>query len=148
MSEPGNPVLFQRAPRLIDRRGLRVFAERLQHEVAAGRSFCCLIADDRELQRLNRQFLKKDCPTDVLSFPADGAGGFLGELAISGDRAREQAQQHGHTIDEELRILMLHGVLHLLGMDHETDRGKMARAESKWRKLFDLPTGLIERVKQ
>jgi probable rRNA maturation factor len=79
-----------------------------------------------------------------LSFPA-GIGAALGELAISVDRAREQAEEHGHSLTEELKILMLHGVLHLLGFDHETDRGTMARAEKRWREQFGLRAGLIER---
>jgi probable rRNA maturation factor len=69
----------------------------------------------------------------------------LGELAISFDRASEQAAQQGHGIEEELRILILHGLLHLRGMNHETDRGEMARAERAWRKRLGLPAGLIER---
>lgn len=125
---------------------MRAFAARLRDEVACGRSFTCLLARDRELQRLNQQFLEKDYPTDVLSFPSGARDGFLGELAISVDRAAAQAAGHGHTIDDEIRILMLHGVLHLLGMDHEADRGRMRRTESRWRKTFELPTGLIERA--
>jgi probable rRNA maturation factor len=70
----------------------------------------------------------------------------LGEIAISVDRAKEQAAEFGHTIDEEIRVLMLHGLLHLLGMDHERDRGRMRREETRWRKELDLPVGLIERV--
>ncbi len=108
----------------------------------------CLIADDRELRRLNRQFLGKDYPTDVLSFPAERGEASLGQLAISEDRAREQAARFGHTVETEIQILMLHGLLHLLGMDHEADRGRMARAETRWRRKLELPGGLIERVRQ
>ena len=61
-------------------------------------------------------------------------GGLLGEMAISVERAAEQAAEFGHPFSEEIKILMLHGVLHLLGMDHEKDRGAMARAEKRWRK--------------
>ena len=105
-----------------------------------------MITDDRELARLNRLFLGKDYPTDVLSFPSAGPGP-IGELAISVDRAREQAEEHGHEASDEIRILMLHGVLHLLGMDHDHDRGAMGRAEKRWRQEFGLPAGLIERTK-
>jgi len=73
--------------------------------------------------------------------------GYLGDLAISLGRARAQAREFGHTTEEEVRILMLHGVLHLAGMDHETDGGRMARAERRWRRALGLPTGLIERVR-
>jgi probable rRNA maturation factor len=124
---------------------LRHFALHLQRQVTKGRIFDCLIADDAELRRLNREFRKKDYATDVLSFPAD-AGNYIGDIAISVDRARAQAREFGHAIHIELRILMLHGVLHLLGYDHETDDGRMARAEKRWRAKFGLPVGLIERV--
>jgi probable rRNA maturation factor len=67
-------------------------------------------------------------------------------VAISAARARAQARQYGHTAEQEVRLLMLHGVLHLLGMDHETDAGRMARAEKRWRAALKLPGGLIERV--
>jgi len=103
-----------------------------------------MITDDRELERLNRMFLGNDYPTDVLSFPAEGPGP-IGELAISIERARQQAEEHGHSPADEIRILMLHGVLHLLGMNHENDRGAMAQAEKRWRREFGLPVGLIER---
>src|SRR5262249_46651496 len=128
------------------RASLRAFAEKLQAEVAGGRGFVCLLTDDPELRRLNREFRKKDYATDVLSFPAFEEGGSLGEIAVSLDRARAQAKEHGHSVADEIRILMLHGVLHLTGMDHEADSGEMARAERKWRKLYGLPVGLIERV--
>lgn len=62
------------------------------------------------------------------------------------DRAAEQAAGMGHSVEEELRILMLHGLLHLSGMDHETDSGEMAKAEARWRKKLKLPLGLIERA--
>jgi probable rRNA maturation factor len=86
----------------------------------------------------------------VLSFPEErfptAAAEWSGEIAISGQRAGEQAGIYGHSIDDEIRILMLHGVLHLMGMDHETDRGKMARVEANWRKRLSLPVGVIERA--
>jgi probable rRNA maturation factor len=146
MPDPDSPVLFQCGRVRLDRAGLRAFASRLEREVAGGRSFEALIARDAELQQLNRDFLNHDYPTDVLSFPSGAPQGSLGEIAISFDRARGQAAEHGHTVDAELCILMLHGLLHLLGMDHETDRGKMRRLETKWRRALELPSGLIERV--
>jgi len=106
----------------------------------------CVIAGDAELRRLNKRFRGKNSTTDVLSFPSAGGNVFAGDVAISADRARAQATEHGHSIDDELRILMLHGALHLKGMDHETDSGKMARAETRWRKRLGLPSGLIERT--
>mgnify|MGYP000877329369 CR=1 FL=1 len=148
MPESDSTVLFQCGSARLDRTGLRGFAKTLRQDVARGRQFCCLITNDAELQRLNREFLGNDYPTDVLSFPTGARDGVLGEIAISIDRAKEQAAEHGHTSDEEIRILMLHGVLHLLGMDHESDKGAMRRAETRWRKLLDLPSGLIERSRR
>lgn len=150
MSPSNNQVLFRRVPAEVRRRAMRAFAGILQAQVAGGRPFECLITDDRELRNLNTQFLGKNYATDVLSFPAapqPGEAVLLGSIAISAQRAREQARQFGHSLQEEIQILMLHGVLHLLGMDHETDRGRMARAEAEWRARLGLPSGLIERVK-
>ncbi len=140
--------------REVDRRTLRRFARMLAGEVAAGRAFCCLITDDAELRRLNREFRKKDYATDVLSFPSGDCRQtcrpqpepMLGDIAISLDRAEQQARALAHSTEQELRILMLHGVLHLTGLDHENDQGEMACAERRWRQHFGLPAGLIERV--
>jgi probable rRNA maturation factor len=145
MSTPEGSTVTFRGTRA--RAELRQFARTLQTDVAKGRSFDCLITRDAELRRLNREFRKKDYATDVLSFPAGPVGDYIGDLAISVERAREQAREFGHSTYDELRILMLHGVLHLLGYDHETDTGRMARTEKRWREKLGLPTGLIERVK-
>jgi probable rRNA maturation factor len=91
------------------------------------------------LRRLNREFRGEDYATDVLSFPPE-------DIAISFDRAGAQADELGHSLEDELRILMLHGLLHLAGMDHETDSGEMARVELRWRQRLGLPVGLIERA--
>ena len=147
-------VFFHRAPAGLRRRALEQFARLLRERVAAGRRFQCLIADDRELRRLNRKFLGKDYPTDVLSFPAVKNGsrargatsGSLGDIAISGDRAIAQAHEFGHSVKNEVGILMLHGLLHLMGMDHERDRGAMARVEASWRGKLALSGSLIERA--
>jgi probable rRNA maturation factor len=137
---PDDPhLLFRHSSRRVRRTPLRDFLTQLQKRVARGRGVTCLITTDAELRRMNRHFLGHNYVTDVLSFPPD-------EMAISLDRAAEQARERGHSLDEELRILMLHGVLHLCGMDHETDSGQMRRAEMRWRKKFGLPAGLIERV--
>ena len=143
-SEP--MVLMRRGPSGLRHAVVEAFANQLRERVTGGRWFQCLIADDRELQRLNRQFLGKNYPADVLSFPAAVSAETLGEIAISYQRAREQAGAFGHSMRDEIRILMLHGVLHLTGMDHERDRGAMARAEIAWRNRLGLPAGLIERA--
>lgn len=139
-------LLFSCGSVRLDRPGLRAFATRLGNEVSKGRGFTCLVSRDAELRRLNREFLGKDYPTDVLSFPSHSNDEFLGEIAISVDRAACQAAEYGHSTGDEIRILMLHGMLHLMGMDHERDHGQMRRAETRWRKLLELPSGLIERA--
>lgn len=146
MSSGDHIVLFRRAPAELNRRHLERFAQVLREEVSGGACFTCLVTDDRELRRLNRDFLGKDYPTDVLSFPSGEDASSLGDLAISADRAREQSAAYDHGFETEICILMLHGLLHLLGMDHETDNGRMAAAEADWRQRLALPAGLIERV--
>jgi len=106
-----------------------------------------LVTDNRELQSLNLRFRKKDTPTDVLSFPADGEprNEIAGDVAISAEMAAENGTKLGHSVIEEVKILILHGVLHLAGYDHERDNGRMARKEAQLRRAFKLPVGLIER---
>ena len=140
-------LLFHVPARGVSRRELAVFADTVRQQVTRGRAFCSLITGDSELQRLNGEFRGKHQATDVLSFPAANRAESLGDLAISWDRAKTQASEHGHTVDEEIRILMLHGALHLMGFDHETDAGEMERAEARWRKRLKLPAGLIERTR-
>lgn len=127
-----------------DRQQFRLFARTIAREVAGNAGFTCVISSDRELRKLNRAFLGHDYPTDVLSFPS-GAPDALGDVAISVERAAAQAAEFGHSLQQELCVLLLHGILHLMGMDHERDSGKMARAERKWRQQLALPLGLIAR---
>jgi probable rRNA maturation factor len=137
---PDDPhLLFRHQSRRVRRTPLRDFLKEIVRKVGQGRAVTCLITTDAELRRLNRRFRDKNYAADVLSFPPD-------EMAISLDRAAAQAQELGHSLDSELRILMLHGLLHLRGMDHECDSGEMRRAETRWRKRFGLPAGLIERA--
>lgn len=143
-SNEGSTVIFRRAAADVRPRAIATFARKLEREVAKGARFDCVVSGDAELRRLNAQFRGKDYATDVLSFP--GGDGHLGDLAISVMRARAQAREFGHSTEDEVRILMLHGVLHLLGMDHETDNGRMARVEKRWRRELGLPNGLIERA--
>jgi probable rRNA maturation factor len=92
---------------------------------------------DREMRRVNRQFREKDKTTDVLSFPGDSAdGGHLGDILISIPTARRQAVEAGHGVDQEIKTLLLHGILHCLGYDHETDQGEMERLERKLRRKW------------
>ena len=147
-SSEGSSVTFRRVPATLRRAAITRFARELEKQVAKGRPFSLLLTGDTELRRLNRDFRGKDYATDVLSFPAGPeAKPHLGDIAISLGRARAQAREYGHKLEVEVQILMLHGVLHLLGHDHEADTGQMARAEKRWRAKLDLPNGLIERVR-
>lgn len=150
MPSAESTVLYRAIPSKLkltsaDKRSLKMFATNLAAQVAPGRTFTCLITGDRALHDLNRSFLGHDYPTDVLSFPSGESGPELGDLAISIDRALVQSQEFGHSLLDELRLLMLHGLLHLTGLDHESDGGAMARAERKWRAAYDLPPALIAR---
>ncbi|MFL6352779.1 MAG: rRNA maturation RNase YbeY [Bryobacteraceae bacterium] len=144
-------VLFRALPKHLEfsseqKRTLAAFARSLTRRVVDGRSFTCLITGDAELHRLNSAFLAHNYPTDVLSFPASNSEHSIGDIAISADRAEAQAVEFGHTRIDEIRILMLHGLLHLAGMDHEHDSGEMARAEERWRAELNLPDSLIART--
>jgi probable rRNA maturation factor len=138
-------ITYRRKPASLDLEALETFAKTLRGRVARGREFHCRITNDAELRQLNGQFRGKDYATDVLSFPS-GEEDPIGDIAISLAMARAQAREFGHGVDDELRILILHGVLHLTGLDHETDSGEMRRTEQRWRKKLGLPAGLIERV--
>jgi probable rRNA maturation factor len=110
--------------------------------------FSVLLTGDERLRALNLQFRGKDKATDVLSFPAlpqAANGGQGGDLAISLETASVQAAAYGHPLQMEIKILILHGLLHLAGYDHERDQGQMRRRESLLRKQFALPAGLVER---
>ena len=146
MSPDDPDLLFQVSTPGVSRPALRAFTAQLRSRVAGGRSFCCLVTSDQQLRRLNRDFRQKDYGTDVLSFPSLHPNGSLGEIAISFPRAKRQATDYRHSVNTEIELLMLHGLLHLLGMDHERDRGRMARAENQWRLALGLPPGPIERV--
>ena len=131
----------------LSRAGLGRFLRAAQPAVGLRGEVAVLLSDDRTLRRLNRELRGKDKATDVLSFPADRkmARGHAGDLAISLETAARQAQEQGHSLRDEVRVLLLHGVLHLAGMDHEADRGEMAKREAMLRKRFGLRSGLISR---
>ena len=106
-----------------------------------------LLSSDAEIKRLNKAFRGKNKATDVLSFPAaEEAEDMAGDIAISLETALRQAGEHGHSLRDEVRILLLHGLLHLAGEDHETDAGEMAAREAGLRQKLRLPTSLIARV--
>lgn len=143
----------QRAVR-VARRPLESFLRRVKKELKLGEAgiTVCLVSD-AEIARMNEAFRKKKGPTDVLSFPPVArrkpvrvrrgsakikVGEYLGDIAISPATARRYAKKCGRKLSSELRVLILHGVLHLLGYDHETDRGEMDRIELKLRKRLGL----------
>jgi probable rRNA maturation factor len=107
-----------------------------------------LLTTDAAIRKLNRRFRGKNKATDVLSFQAQGVGaeGIAGDLAISVTTALGQAARQGHSLSTEIKILILHGLLHLAGYDHDSDNGKMARREELLRAKLRLPQGLIERA--
>jgi len=124
--------------------------ERWLHRVAPARArgqITVALVPDRRIQQLNRDFRGVDKATDVLSFPADEPG-MLGDVLIARGVARRQARGAGHDLPTELRVLALHGLLHLLGYDHEHDGGRMARLEARLRRKGGLREGLIERTRR
>ncbi len=143
----------QRATRLA-RRPLELFLRRVKNELGlqeAGLAVC--LVSDAEIARMNEKFRKKKGPTDVLSFSTVARrrpvrlrhgllpvkpGEYLGDIAISPATARRYAKKYGRRLSSELQVLILHGLLHLLGYDHETDRGEMDRVERKLRKRLGL----------
>jgi probable rRNA maturation factor len=129
----------------VSERALNTFAARARKAAGVKGQVQVLITSSEELRELNRRFRRKDKPTDVLSFPAI-VDGEAGDIAISGDIASENAFELGHSLDEELRILILHGILHLSGHDHENDSGEMEALESELRDRLKLPSSLIERT--
>lgn len=125
--------------------GLARWLSRVAPAAARGEVGIALVSDAR-MRVLNRSYRKKDYATDVLSFEGDDSQG-LGDLVIATGVARRQAREAGHSYETELRVLALHGLLHLLGYDHDhpDDNGKMKRAESRLRRKGGLKAGLISR---
>jgi probable rRNA maturation factor len=130
--------------------GLTRFLNRARLAVGLRGEVDVLLTSDSTLRQLNKSFRGKDKPTDVLSFPAPTkfATKHAGDLAISLETAARQATAYGHTMRDEVRILLLHGLLHIAGEDHETDSGEMATREAALRRELRLPTTLIERTQK
>ncbi|ABF42538.1 protein of unknown function UPF0054 [Candidatus Koribacter versatilis Ellin345] len=129
----------------VSEQSLSLFLTRARKAAGVRGQVQVLVTSSDELRGLNRRFRRKDKATDVLSFPAI-VDGEAGDIAISSDIASEYAYELGHSLDEELRILILHGVLHLAGHDHERDKGEMEALESELRDKLKLPSSLIERT--
>lgn len=148
--DPPSTALALDAISTLSPSGLARFLNRARALVGLMGAVEVLLTSDSELKRLNRTFRGKNKATDVLSFPAPPELTDLtaGDLAISLDTAARQAREYGHSLRDEVRILLLHGVLHLAGEDHETDQGKMAGREAELRRTLRLPMGLIARTQK
>jgi probable rRNA maturation factor len=133
-------------------RTLARYLKKAQEAVGLKGQVTVLLTTDEAMRGLNRRFRGKNKATDVLSFPAEGpargsgAERMAGDLAVSVTTALRQANEQGHTLWIEIKVLILHGLLHLAGYDHEVDEGAMARRELKLRAKLKLPQGLIERA--
>jgi len=163
-------VILRGRVRGVSARALEQFAVRAQRAAGVRGEVGVLVTSSAELRRLNHRFRGKNSATDVLSFPSHGKiyhGGAetqsnffsktslslclcgecsAGDIAISAEIASRNARRLGHSPADELRVLILHGLLHLAGYDHETDRGQMARKEMRLRRALGLPAALIERT--
>ncbi len=127
----------------LGKRELNRFLSSVKKELGLTGEFSVLLTGDEHIRAMNLQFRGLNKPTDVLSFPSVMDEG--GDLAISLETAAAQAAVHGHSLQTEVKVLILHGLLHLAGYDHEQDRGRMRRRENLLRRQFDLPAGLVER---
>ncbi len=152
------------APSLINRQrveqadwsGVEAFLRQLSCE-AAGASFSVCLLSDRGIRRYNKRFRHQDQTTDVLAFPAGGHGkeergkeeqSYLGDIVISVETAGGNSVRYGLELEEEIKILALHGLLHLMGYDHENDGGRMAREEKLWCARLSLSRGLTARSRK
>lgn len=138
-------ILERRKTKDLSRLALARFANKAQRVAGLMGEVNILLTGDTEIQRLNLQFRRKDEATDVLSFPS-GRTPAGGDIAISLQTARAQAAEIGHNLLTEVKVLILHGMLHLAGYDHEIDRGQMRKLEQQLRAELKLPAGLIERT--
>ena len=146
MSSLETALLNRQRKVAIDRTALVQFLGRLTQRVppkAASAWSVCLVSD-RRIRQLNREFRFTNLVTDVLSFPGDGEPDpdgnlYLGDVVIAAPSAKREAGRHGHSLERELQTLALHGYLHLLGYDHETDNGRMLRLQRRLqRELIDV----------
>ena len=140
-------LLLEHQPGDVSERALALFAGKAQRAVGLTGETVIFITTNAELRRLNLRHRQKNEATDVLSFETTTARGkVIGELAISAEIAAANAGELGHSTETELRILILQGLLHLAGYDHERDNGEMRARESELRLRLKLPVGLIERA--
>ena len=145
-------VILQKKVAGLSESALNRFVLRARRAAGLRGTVNVLVTGSAAVRSLNRQFRGKNKATDVLSFPAASPAegprnrpGLAGEIVISADIAAQNAVRLGHSPAHEIRILTLHGILHLAGMDHERDNGEMARQEARFRRMLKLPAALIER---
>ena len=141
-------VIFQKRVPDLTELALARFVDRARAVAHVKGAVDVLITSNAEMKTLNRRFRGKDEATDVLSFPAapdSPRKQFSGEIAISAEIAMQNARALDHSAAQEIKVLALHGILHLRGYDHERDNGQMARRERQLRAQLRLPVGLIER---
>jgi len=131
----------------LDAGELTRFAQRAGRAAGLRGELSVLVTSSRRLRTLNREFRGKDAATDVLSFPA-GQDGVAGDLAISAEIAERNARSLGHPAQDEIKVLLLHGMLHLAGHDHERDSGEMQRKEDALRKRLGVADSLIARAQK
>ena len=143
-------VTFQKRVARLSEATLQAFLLRAKRAVKLNGTVNLLLTSSSAMRSLNRQFRANDVSTDVLSFPSPSlplnkAARIAGDIAISVDIAAQNAAKLGHSTAEEVKILVLHGILHLVGFDHESDNGEMARREARLRRTLGLPVALIAR---
>ena len=126
-------------------RALSLLATTAQHALGLDGEVNIYVTSSPEMQDLNRRYRRKNKPTDVLSFPSR-LPGVAGDIAISLEIAAVNAAEIGHSLATEVKVLILHGLLHLAGYDHEADNGEMLARETAMRQELKLPVGLIERT--
>ncbi len=145
-------VIFRKRVAGLDRVSLERFVSGARRMLRLRGLINVLVTSSREVRTLNRDFRKIDKPTDVLSFtsarqPVNHLPSTAGEIVLSADIARQNAARLGHPVANEIKILTLHGLLHIAGYDHECDHGQMAAIEKRLRLQLKLEPGLIERAR-
>jgi probable rRNA maturation factor len=138
-----NEIINHQRKIKVEVRDFQAFTEKVIEQIAVGKTVAVAFVSDKKMSQLNRDFRGQNSTTDVLSFPFEADefdidGSFLGDIVISLEQAERQAIENNLTLELEVKQLILHGILHLLGYDHETDNGEMNQLELKWRKKLEV----------
>lgn len=135
-------IINQQTKIKIETRQFKSFADSILSEIANGKTITVAFISDKKMAELNNQFRGKNYTTDVLSFPFENEfedeETFLGDIVISVEQSQRQATENNLTLENEIEQLILHGILHLLGYDHETDNGEMNQLELQLREKFGV----------